>query len=144
MVEWLQFTLRAWDRGGTAVRAADFLARLIVDAGDTVRIEDGPGVPRVRLLSLSMEDFADVDTSEDAGAQSEAFAGALREGLLSAAEWLTRQPATVFKELRAAGRVTDVFVGGWVTQDQFDLELPPEFLQACGALGLTLSVCTND
>src|SRR5690348_8983117 len=80
LVEWLQFTLRAWDCGGTSVPAADFLDRLIVDPGDSVRIEDGPGVPRVRLLSLSMEDFADVDTSEDAGAKSEAFAGALREG----------------------------------------------------------------
>jgi hypothetical protein len=144
VVEWLQFTLRAWDRGGTAVRAAEFLDRLIVDSDDTVRIEDGPGVPRVRLLSLSIDDFANVDTSEDAGAKSEAFAGALREGLVSAAAWLTRQRATVFKELRAAGRVTDVFVGGWITQDQLDLDLPPEFLQACGALGLTLSVCTND
>jgi hypothetical protein len=144
VVEWLQFTLRAWDRGGTPVQAADFLDRLIVDPGDTARIEDGPGVPRVRLLSLSMEDFGDVDTSKEAGAKSEAFAGALHDGLASAAEWLTRQRATVFEELRAAGRVTDVFVGGWITQDQFDLDLPPEFLRACGALGLTLSICTND
>ncbi len=50
----------------------------------------------------------------------------------------------MFEELRASGSVTDVFVGGWVTQDQFDLELPPEFLRACGKLVLTVSVCTND
>src|SRR4051812_15641634 len=78
------------------------------------------------------------------GAKSEAFAGALHDGLVSAAAWLARQHGTVFKELRAAGRVTDVFVDGWMTQSQFNLELPPEFLIACGALGLTLSVCTND
>ena len=144
MVEWLQFTLRAWDRGGNPVAAADFLDRLIFDPADTVRIEDEPGVPRVRLLSLSMEDFADIDTSEDAGAKSEAFASALHDGLVGTAAWLIRQRATVFEELRAAGRVTEVFVGGWITQDQFDLDLPPEFLRACGALGLTLSFCTND
>lgn len=124
--------------------AEDFLDRLIVDPADPVRIEDGPGVPHVRLLSLSMADFVNVDSSEDAGAKSEAFAAALHVGLVSAAEWLIRQRPTVIEELRANGRVTDVFVGGWITQDQFDLDLPSEFLRACGALGLTLSICTND
>lgn len=144
MVEWLQFALRAWDRRGVGIRPADFLERLVIDSADTARVESGFGAPRVRLLSLSMEDFAQVDTTQDAGAKSEAFAAALHEGLLRAADWLARQPATVFEELRASGRVTDVIVGGWITQDQFDLDLPPEFLRACGALGLSISVCTND
>jgi hypothetical protein len=58
--------------------------------------------------------------------------------------WLARQPAGVFEELRAAGRVTDLFVGEWVTQNQFDLDLSPEFLRACGAPELAVSACTND
>jgi hypothetical protein len=107
-------------------------------------IEEGPGVPRVRLFAVSMEDLSHVDTTEDAGARREAFAVAIREGLIRAAEWLERQPLDVFKDLRSAGLVTDIFVGGWITGDQFDLDLPPEFLRACGALGLTVSVCTND
>ncbi len=144
MVEWLQFTLRAWDRRGTPVADTDFLDRLMFDPADTARAEHRPRITCVCLLSLSMDEFADVDTSEDAGAQSQAFAGALHDRLVSAATWLARQPATVFKDLRSTGCVTDIFVGGWITQDQFDLELPPEFLQACGALGLTLSICTND
>jgi hypothetical protein len=81
-------------------------------------------------LSVSMADFAEVDTTEDAGAQSEAFAAAIREGLIRAGEWLSRQPVQLFEELRAAGCVTDVFVGGWMTDDQFDLDLPPQFLRA--------------
>lgn len=143
MVEWLQFTLRAWDRRGDAIRPAEFLDRLLIAPGDPAVVEDGPGVPRVRLFAVSVEDFSHVDTTEDAGAQSEAFAAAVHDGLIRAAAWLARQPSDMFEELRAAGRVTDVFVGGWVTQDQFDLDLPPEFLRACGALGLTVSVCTN-
>ncbi len=144
MVEWLQFSLRAWHRSGDQKEAAKLLSRVVIAPGDPASVEDGPGVLRVRLLNVSMEDFAHVDTGEDAGAQSEAFAAAIREGLIRAAEWLNRQPAEVFEELRAAGCVTDVFVGGWMTDDQFDLDLPPEFLRSCGTLGLTVSVCTND
>jgi hypothetical protein len=143
MDEWLQFTLRAWDRRDHPIRPAEFLDRLSMALGDPVAVEDGPGVPRVRLLSVAVEDFAHVDSSTDAGARSEAFAAAIHDGRVRAAGWLARQPAGLFEQLWAAGRVTDVIVGGWVTQDQFDLDVPPEFLRACGALGLTVSVCTN-
>ncbi len=144
MIEWLQFTLRAWDRSGDSNIAARLLDGVRIAAGDPASLEDGPGVPRVRLLSVSREDFADVDTTDDAGAQSEAFAAAIREGLLRVAEWLNRQPADLFEDLRAAGCITDIFVGGWMTDDQFGLVLPPEFLRASGARGLTVTICTND
>lgn len=144
MVEWLQFTLRAWDRRGHRILPAEFLDRLSIVPGDPAEVEDGPGALRVRLLAVAQDDFDHVDTSADAGARSEAFAAAVHDGLVRAAGWLARQPAWVFEELRAAGRVTDVSVSGWVEQDQFELDLPPEFLRACGALGLTVSVCTND
>lgn len=137
MVEWLSFSLRAW-RGSVP---DDWIARLAIAPGDPVTVEGGA---QVRLLAVAMDDFAHVDTTADAGAQTEAFAQAVRDGLLGAAGWLAGQPAGVFEELRARGCVTDVFVGGWIDGDQFDLDLPPEFLRACGALGLTVSVCTND
>ena len=144
MVEWLQFPLRAWDPRGHPIPRSEFLDRLLITPGDPVVEEVGPGVPRVRLLSVAMEDFAHVDVTADAGARVGAFAAAVHDGLVRAAEWLAGQPTAVLEGLRAAGRMTDVFVGGWVTQDQFDLDLPPEFLTACGGLGLTVSVCTND
>jgi hypothetical protein len=135
VVAWLSFSLRAWDRRGHPIVRSEFLDRLSIGPGDPAVVEDGPGVPRIRLLAVAIEDFAQVDTSADAGARSEAFAAAVHDGLVRAAGWLARQPASVFEELRAAGRVTDVFVGGWVTQDQFDLDLPPEFLRAWGHWG---------
>jgi hypothetical protein len=144
MVKWFQFTLRAWHQSGDRRVAAKLMGRINIRPGDPVVVAGVPSVSHVQLLSVSREDFADVDTTEDAGAQSEAFAAAIREGLIRAGEWLNRQPVEVFEELRAAGCATDVFVGGWMTDDQFDLDLPPEFLQACGALGLTVKVCTND
>jgi len=144
MVEWLEFSLRVWDRGGDEVASAEFLDRLLIAPGDAATVEEGPGCSRVRLLSVSQKDFDHIDITDDAGAQSVAFEAAVRQGLIRAAEWLARQPPALFEELRAAGRVTDVFVGGWIDQDQFDLDLPAEFLRACGVLGLTISICTND
>ncbi len=144
MVERLQFTLRVWDRRGQPIRPAEFLDRLSIAPGDPVTVEEGLGRPRVRLLSVGLGDFAHVDTTADAGARSEAFAAAVHDRLVRVAEWLARQPASVFQQLRAAGRVTDMFIGGWVTHDQFDIDLPPEFLRACASLGLTVSICTND
>jgi hypothetical protein len=144
MVEWLNVSLRAWDPGDRDIKPAEFLDRLLIAPGDPVARVEGPGNPRVLLASVAREDFAHVDVTTDAGARSEAFAAAVHDELVLAAEWLARQPPPLFAELRAAGRRTDVFVGGWIDQDQFDLEFPPEFLQACGALGLTISICTND
>ena len=144
MVEWLQFSLRVWDRRGVEIRRAEFLDRLSLEPGDPVDVENGLGVPRVQLFAVSMANMSHIDNTEDAGAQSEAFAAAIREGLIRAALWLERQPSDVFKNLREFGHVTDVFVGGWITDGQFELDLPPEFLLACGKLGLTVSICTND
>ena len=145
MVEWLGSScLRAWDTQGRKISPAEFLDRLLFAPGDPVAVEDGPGATRIRLLSIAREDFDEISITTDAGARSEAFAAAVREGLIRAAGWLARQSPLVFEELRAAGRIADVFVSGWIDQDQFDLDLPPEFLRACGALGLTISICTND
>src|SRR5262249_20333893 len=100
------------------------------DRHHPVVVENGPGGRRVRLLAVAVEDFAHVDTEIDAGARAGAFAAAVRDGVVRAAPWLARQPASVFEELRSAGRGTEVFVGGWVTDDQFDLDVRPEFLWA--------------
>jgi hypothetical protein len=144
VVDWLSFSLRVWNRRGYPIRPADFLNQLTIAPGDPAIVEDGPGNLRIRLLEVTIEDFAHIDVQTDAGARSEAFTVGVRDGLLRAAEWLARQPTNVFADLRAAGWVTDLFIGGWVNQDQFDLDLPPEFLRSCGVLGLTVSICTND
>ncbi len=45
MVEWLKFSLRAWDRRDREITAAEFLHRLRIAPGDPVAVERGPGVP---------------------------------------------------------------------------------------------------
>jgi hypothetical protein len=137
-VETISFTLRTWHREGKRVPAAAFLDKLVIAPGDPARREKGPGDPRVELLSLAAEDLAEAEEP------SEAFAAALLQGLQRAARWLAKQPPDLFRGLREAGFVTDVFIGAWINSDQMDLDLPPEFLRACGKLGLTISLITND
>lgn len=144
MMEWFEFSLRAWDPTGGKIAPSEFVARLLIAPGDPASVAEGPGCPRVRLLSVARKDFDHVDITDDVGARSEAFAAAIHQGLVRAADWLARQPPALFQELRATGRVTDIFVGGRIEQDQFDLDLPAEFLRACGVLGLSISICTND
>jgi hypothetical protein len=74
----------------------------------------------------------------------EEFASRIDAGLKRAAEWLSARPQGVFDEWRASGKNADVFIGGWMNSDQFDLTLPPEFLLACGRAGLPIEICTND
>jgi len=90
------------------------------------------------LVSLACKDFS---TQEE---PVEAFVKALTIGMKSAAKWLSKQSVSVFKDLRQSGFVTDVFIGAWIDVDQMDLDLPPEFLRACGKHGLTVSIITND
>jgi hypothetical protein len=144
VLEWVTFTLRAWAQEGSDVQPSEFVERLVIVPRDSIVVEETVGVARVRLLGIATSDFAHVDTTEDAGAQSEAFAKAIQAGLVRAAEWLSLQSPELFLELRASRRFTDIFVSGWISGDQFDLDLPPEFLQASGTLGLTVSICTND
>ena len=144
MVEWLEISLRAWNQKGDEIAPSEFLDQLLIVPGDPASVAEGPGCPRVRLLSIARKDFDHVDITGGAGARSEAFAAAIHQGLIRAADWLARQPPALFEELRMAGRVSDIFVGGWIDQDQFDLDLPAVFLQACGMLGLSISICTND
>lgn len=75
---------------------------------------------------------------------SEEFAARVDAGLKKAAKWIMSRHRDAFDRWRALGYKAHIFIGGWVTDDQFDLDLPPEFLLACGQAGLPIQICTND
>ena len=137
-LEWIRVSLRAWDPTGDEIPDAAFFEKLHFAPGDAPQRATGPGVPRVELLSLEAADYS------DAPEPSEAFAAALHERLMLGAAWLEKQSPATFDELRQAGIKTDVFIAAWMDADQIDLVLPPEFMRACGARGLSLSLITND
>src|SRR5262249_34189420 len=92
----------------------------------------------IELFAVSMDECL------SAAEPTEEFVVRIDAGLKRAAEWLDTLDPTTFAEWRTAGKTTDIFIGGWMNCDQFDLTLPPEFLLACGRLGLPITICTND
>jgi hypothetical protein len=137
-VENISASMRAWHRTGKRPPAAKFVNRILISPTDLVRIAEGPGVPRFQLLSLAINSFSDQAEA------TEAFAAALKESQIVAANWLAKQESEIFQDLRDAGFITDVCIRAWIDCDQLDLDLPPEFLSECARLGLTISIVTND
>jgi hypothetical protein len=133
-IETLSFTLRAWDRSGKLVPDSIFFEKLqILPEESFERTRVG-----IELFSMSASDFSEAEEPW------EAFAEELRKRLFAAKKWLQKQPTDLFATLRKKGLVTDIFIDAWIDSDQFDLDLPPEFLSECGKHGLTLSIVTND
>jgi hypothetical protein len=89
-------------------------------------------------------DFAHVDKARDAGAQSEAFYRAVIDAFRDAGRFLELRPAEMTAKMRATGLSIRIFVDVRMDQDQMELELPPDFLAACGRHGLPIYVISND
>jgi hypothetical protein len=89
-------------------------------------------------------DFAHVDTSADAGAQSIAFEAGIAEAFQRVARFLDKRPPAVTASMRAAGVSLRLFIEVRIDQDQMELEFPPELLAACGRHALGVYVISND
>ena len=129
-------------RGGGASNpsAREFLALMEVTAEDglaTYCAEEPWGAAGVTFVKVGLEEC------EAADMPHEELQSRIHAGLRQAADWLNRRASQV-EAARNRGLKPDIFVSGWTDQDQFDLELPSEFLLACGRVGLPISICTND
>jgi hypothetical protein len=138
-LEWIRASLRgmAGERA-TGTLLFELLALAPGDGFETSPSDSAWKAARIVLMEVAREDVGD---SEEL---AEAFAARIREGLLRAGQWIASRPADAFDRCRAEGFRLDVFFGGWLDGEQFDLDLPAEFLLACGKAGLPISICTND
>ncbi len=141
-VENLSVNLRASHPYGSRVSHDAFAGRFDIATGDPIveitKSKSAWMAARVVLVAIERGEFSDAEEP------SEAFAAALNERLEAAARWLTRQPVSIFDQIRDSGLDCGVFIGGWIDCDQFDLDLPPSFSLACGQRGLCITICTND
>jgi hypothetical protein len=92
----------------------------------------------VELFSVAMEDLQEFEEP------CEEFAARVERGFLRAAEWVDSRPPGAFERWRDQGHKADIFVGGWLSNEQFDLMMPAIFLRSCGQAGLPIHICTND
>jgi hypothetical protein len=138
-LDWVQVSLRGY--GGPAPSGTSFFDLLALEPGDgfsTSPSDTSHKAARVELVEVTMDDCL------AAPEPHEEFAARLDAGLDRAARWLMARPPGAFEQWRSAGRKADIFVGGWLNDQQFDLVLPAPFLVACGQCGLPINICTND
>jgi len=139
--------LQASRRDGRGVTTDEFVAPLKIQAGEVEATHSDGGAwasGMVYFAVVRYAAFAHVDTSADAGAQSEAFYAGVVEAFRAAGRFLNRRRPELTAGIRAAGLSLRLFVDVRMDQDQMELEFPPELLAACGRHGLSVYVISND
>jgi len=139
--------LQASRRDGRGVTTGEFLAPLNIQPGEVEATQADGGAwasGMVYFAIVRFSAFAHVDTTADAGAQSEAFFAGIAEAFRGTGRFLDRRSPEVTAGMRAAGLSLRLFVEIRMNQDQMELAFPPEFLCACGRHGLGVYVISND
>jgi hypothetical protein len=138
-LDWIRVSLRGY--GGETPSGNLLFEHLGVepDSGfKTCPSESSWQAASIILLEVMIENV------EEPAEPTEVFADRIDQGLRRAAEWLFSRPVEGFDRWRSTGRELDVFIGGWLNDQQFDLDIPAVFLLACGRAGLPIQICTND
>jgi hypothetical protein len=138
-LRWVRATLRGY--GGEVATGAAFLDLLALDPEWLTRARPSESAWQSASVELFAVGMADLQAYHE---PFEEFAARVERGFLRAAEWLDSRPPGVFDHWRGQGRKADIFIGGWLATEQFDLRLPALFLMACGQANLPLHICTND
>jgi hypothetical protein len=138
-LRWIRVTLRGY--GGEPPTGHSFFSRLGTEHPAELTLS-----PSARHWQAARVEMFTVDMHELQGLAEpyEEFSARVRQGFLRAATWLNSCEPSGIEQWREEGRKADIFVGGWLANEQLDLEFPAEFLVACGRLGLSIQTCTND
>lgn len=136
---WIKIYLRGY--GNTQPSKTQFIDILNVESKNDIFIK--PSLHEweselIGLLNININDFQSFPEPY------EGFTLRLKEEFLKSAEWLNTQNPISFDQIRKLGFKTDIVIEGWLMNEQFDLEIPLEFISACAKLGLTITIITND
>lgn len=134
-------------KDGQGVTAAEYLGPLKIQSSEVVATNADGGswaAGMVYIAVVRYSDFAHVDSSTDAGAQSEAFHAGVVTAFRVAGQFLDRRPLEVLAALRAVGLSLRLLIDVRMDDDQLELEFPPEMLAACGRHRLGVYLISND
>lgn len=137
--QWVCVSLRGY--GGEAPSGDAFFASLGVPLLPHFSLHPSTSAWQAARLILFTVDMRDLQGVTE---PSEEFAARVEQGFRRATGWLRQCHADRLGDWRARGKEADIFIGGWLANEQMDLQLPAEFLLECGRLGLPISICTND
>lgn len=138
--------LQASRRDGRGVTTGEFLTPLAIQSNEVeaMRADGGPwksGMVHFKVVRHS--DFAHVDKSTDAGAQTEAFFKGIEAAFLAVAKFFDRRSPEVTTTMQESGLSIRLFVEIRMDQDQMELALPSELMAACGRHGLAAYIISN-
>ena len=122
-LQWVQISLRGY--GGEEPTGTAFFELLGLQPADGFPASPSDSPWKSANIVLAEVDMADCRDAEEPFGE---FAARLDRGLQRAAVWLLARPPEAFQRWRAAGYKADVFVGGWLNNEQMDLEFPADFL----------------
>ena len=127
--------------GGPDPTGDAFFRLLVLSSDSSLRLSPSTSAWQWALVELFSVAMSDV---KDAAEPCEAFAKRVQQGFNHAAFALSHCRRDGLDEWRQSGKEADVFIGGWLANEQLDLKLPSDFLAQCARLGLSISMCTND
>lgn len=137
----ITISLRAYYSDGRNVTSERFISPLDIGASDAVEVLSDRGMWASALVVFVRMHLSDYSASAE---PYEVFAAALSGKLKDITGWLDRQSPDAFQQMRSGDLVTDLFLDAWIDGDQLDLTLPTSLLVACGRLGLSIGMITND
>lgn len=139
--------LQASRADARGVSSAEFLVPLAVEHDEVEATHADGGAWAAGMVFFAVVtygEFAHVDRSADAGAQSITFEEGVANAFRAAGRFLDRRAPAITTGMRATGLKLRLFVDVRMDQDQMELELPPELLGACGRHGIGIYVISND
>lgn len=139
--------LQASWRNGRGVTTAEFLEPLAIqpDEVEAVRADGGEWASGMVYIAVIRDSqFDHIDSSQDAGAPSEAFYAAVVAAFRGAGRFLDQRSPAITAGMMAAGLSLRLFVDVRMNDNQMELELPPDLLAACGRHGIGIFLISND
>jgi hypothetical protein len=120
--------------GGAPPTGDEFFVSLGIQENQSFRLSPSQSAWQWAIAEL----FAvNMNNCKNATEPTEEFAIRIREGFERASTLLTKCSVDGLQGWRASGKGADVFIGGWLANEQFDLEIPASFLGQCARLTLS-------
>jgi hypothetical protein len=138
-LRWVRVSLRGY--GGEVPSGAVFFDFIALEPERAAQARPSESAWQSANLELFAVDMSDLQAYPE---PFEEFAVRVERGFLDAAAWLDARPHDALDRWRGQGRRADIFIGGWLANEQFDLVVPAQFLLACGRAKLPIQMCTND
>lgn len=137
----INISLRAL-KTGTALSAADFISQLnILESDKIIEMSEGGIAGQsayVDFLNSQISDYLNYE-EPDVEIQNE-----IQQTLNYIADWIKQRPIEIWQNFAESQLKVEIFIDVYIDQNQFEIELTPDFLLICSQNKIGLGIITND